>query len=126
MLKIFLDHGVRLPLFTLLILGAGARAASQAPSIDVADAPNCEAMGLKHCPLPLDRELPAAADILTWTQDDRVIGFRNSYRQYAGDVFHADPAQKFALKAPPAGFYPHYQLGTEPSTLEDYLKRQSV
>ncbi|HEY2682332.1 MAG TPA: serine hydrolase [Steroidobacteraceae bacterium] len=108
----------------LLVLATDVHASSEIPSIQTV--PNCEAMGLKHCPLPLDQELPAAADMLKWSQADRVIGFRNTYRQYAGDVFRADPGTKFALKPAPAGISWRYQVGSEQWGVEDYLKHQSV
>lgn len=44
------------------------------------------------CPKPIDHDLPDVADMLTWNQAQRVVGFRNDYRAYPGDVFrHGDP-----------------------------------
>lgn len=50
-------------------------------------AQHCGSLTLDVCPTPYDQTLPAAKDMLSWDQTSRVIGFRNDYRNYAGDVF---------------------------------------
>lgn len=56
---------------------------------------------------------------------DRVVGFRNDYRNYAGDVFrHGNatpllPAEKPLTDA-------RYQVKGKIYNLQDYLKRQNV
>lgn len=47
----------------------------------------CNGTELTTCPAPFDARLPDAHTMLTWSQADRVVGFRNDYRNYAGDVF---------------------------------------
>ena len=49
----------------------------------------CHGSELTACPAPYDAKLPDAHAMLTWSQTDRVVGFRNDYRNYAGDVFRA-------------------------------------
>lgn len=55
-------------------------------------APTSNGVLLSKPPVPQDEVLPPARDMLIWNQDDRVVGFRNTYRQYSGDVFHASGA----------------------------------
>ncbi len=84
-------------------------------------------MGLSTCPIPFDPVLPSPRDMLTWDQRTRVIGFRNTYRMYAGDVFHTRGATPWPL--PPARTrLPslHYMLDGRQLGLDDYLRRQSV
>ena len=47
----------------------------------------CKGTDLTTCPAPFDARLPDAHTMLTWSQADRVVGFRNYYLNYAGDVF---------------------------------------
>jgi CubicO group peptidase (beta-lactamase class C family) len=87
----------------------------------------CAALGLSKCPIPFDPVVPAASDMLSWGQSDRVVGFRNTYRQYKADVFHADPAHLSplaisAVRLPPI----HYEMAGRTWGLEDYLRHQSV
>jgi CubicO group peptidase (beta-lactamase class C family) len=87
----------------------------------------CRSLGLTQCPEPFDAVLPPAKDMLTWSQSERVVGFRNTYRQYRADVFHADPANVHALPerslplAPP-----RYRVKDQMFGLEDYLRHQDV
>lgn len=69
---------IRKPLALALILAALPAAAM---------AQHCGSLTLDVCPTPYDQTLPAAKDMLSWDQTSRVIGFRNDYRNYAGDVF---------------------------------------
>ena len=47
----------------------------------------CAGTELSACPAPFDAQLPDTHKMLTWSQSDRVIGFRNDYRNYAGMYF---------------------------------------
>jgi hypothetical protein len=38
----------------------------------------------QRLPCPFDTTLPDTHKMLTWSQADRVVGFRNDYRNYAG------------------------------------------
>jgi CubicO group peptidase (beta-lactamase class C family) len=87
----------------------------------------CEAVGLSACPQPFDAVLPLASDMLRWDQQARIIGFRNTYRLYKGDVFHTLGGKAYPL--PPAPYkIPtlHYQMDGHSYHLDDYLHRQSV
>jgi CubicO group peptidase (beta-lactamase class C family) len=120
----------------LVILGwsgaleaAAARSESPGVSVDSSNSnlQQCRKIGLQKCPTPFDPVLPAAKDMLTWSQDERVVGFRNTYRQYKGDVFHANPAHvatlpAYGVKLPPI----HYTMDSRDYGLEDYLQHQSV
>ncbi len=86
----------------------------------------CLALGLSVCPSPFDVELPAAKDMLSWTPAQRVVGFRNTYRLYQGDVFHARgtpealPAASYRL--PPV----RYRIDGQSFDLAAYRRRQAV
>lgn len=85
----------------------------------------CAGTTLSACPAPFDTQLPDTHKMLTWTQADRVIGFRNDYRNYAGDVFHHGNATPL-LAAPKQLTNASYQVNGKTYSLQDYLKRQSV
>ena len=88
---------------------------------------SCRALGLVGCPEPRDLQLPPAAQMLTWTQEQRVVGFRNGYRLYAGDVFHAHRSSAYPLPPAPTPFPEiRYHMDGRALTLADYLVRQSV
>jgi CubicO group peptidase (beta-lactamase class C family) len=88
---------------------------------------SCRKIGLSSCPMPFDAVVPAAKDMLVWNQADRVVGFRNTYRQYRADVFHADRTHIRALPPYDAKFSePRYSLAHRQLGLQDYLKRQNV
>lgn len=87
----------------------------------------CKAIGLSACPEPFDPVLPDPKDMLTWDQKTRVIGFRNTYRQYHGDVFHTRGAKPLPL--PPApGKMPaaRYTMDGHSYGLRDYLRHEQV
>lgn len=87
----------------------------------------CEALGLAQCPAPFDAVLPPAKDMLTWSQSQRVVGFRNTYRQYRADVFHADPANVHALPERGLPFAPpRYRVKDQVFGFEDYLRHQDA
>lgn len=85
----------------------------------------CEGTDLSACPAPFDRTLPDPHNMLTWSQSDRVVGFRNDYRNYAGDVFRHGLATPF-VKAEKPLTDARYQVNGKTYTLADYLKRQNV
>ncbi|MFE1285073.1 serine hydrolase, partial [Klebsiella aerogenes] len=107
---------IRKPLALALILAALPAAAM---------AQNCGGLTLDVCPTPYDQTLPAAKDMLTWDQASRVVGFRNDYRNYAGDVFrHGDsvPLERAKKQLTDA----RYTLNGHTWNLQDYLKRENV
>ncbi|EPY6898053.1 serine hydrolase domain-containing protein [Klebsiella pneumoniae] len=85
----------------------------------------CTGTELSACPAPFDATLPDPHKMLTWSQTERVIGFRNDYRYYAGDVFHhgnAVPLQAAAKRLTDAS----YRVNGQTWNLQDYLRRQNV
>jgi len=112
-------------LLTLALLGLGG--SSLQSLAEPAALAQCHRIGLRACPQPFDENLPPARDMLTWTQAERVVGFRNTYRQYPGDVFHADPAHVLALSRMQTGLPPlRYSMDHHDWGLDDYLQHQSV
>ncbi|HUI61428.1 MAG TPA: serine hydrolase [Steroidobacteraceae bacterium] len=87
----------------------------------------CRDLGLSACPQPLDRKLPPARHMLTWNPDQRVVGFRNAYRLYPGDVFHGlgQTAYQLSRAATPLPAIRFWMNG-QTLTLEDYVQRQSI
>ncbi|ENY3730111.1 TPA: serine hydrolase [Enterobacter kobei] len=85
----------------------------------------CNGTVLDTCPAPLDTKLPDAHTMLTWSQADRVVGFRNDYRNYAGDVFHHGNASPLLAAEKPLTDA-RYQVNGKTYDLHDYLKRQNV
>src|ERR1700693_2343101 len=61
----------------------------------------CDSIGLSACPQPFDAVLPPAETLLSWDQSSRVIGFRNTYRLYQGDVFRTLAGKAYPLHAAP-------------------------
>lgn len=85
----------------------------------------CGGTDLTTCPAPFDAKLPDALTMLTWSQADRVVGFRNDYRNYAGDVFrHGNASPLLAAEKPLTDA--RYQVNGKSYDLQDYLKRQNV
>lgn len=87
----------------------------------------CGAAGLKVCPQPFDKTLFDPHAMLTWDQDNGVVGFRNTYRLYEGDVFSSKNAKPYPL--PPASqALPaiHYSMNGTTYNLDNYLANQSV
>ncbi|HHA2338287.1 serine hydrolase domain-containing protein [Enterobacter ludwigii] len=85
----------------------------------------CDGTDLNTCPAPFDKQLPDTHMMLTWSQADRVVGFRNDYRNYAGDVFHHGNATPL-LSAEKPLTDARYQVNGMTYNLQDYLKRQNV
>lgn len=118
----------RVSLGLAIALGAtgtvnGGERANDSPS----PAAQCLALGLSVCPEPFDAILPDPEDMLSWGQAARVIGFRNTYRLYQGDVFHTLGADPHPL--PPAS-HPlppvRYEMDGHTYGLDDYRRRQNV
>ena len=84
----------------------------------------CNGTVLDTCPAPFDTKLPDAHTMLTWSQADRVVGFRNDYRNYAGDVFHHGNASPLLAAEKPLTDA-RYQVNGKTYDLHDYLKRQN-
>jgi len=92
-----------------------------------ADRAQCEALGLSSCPQPFDAILPPAKDMLSWDQRSRVIGFRNTYRLYQGDVFRTLGGKVYPLPAAPHPMPAvRYHMQGRTYDLPDYLRRQDV
>lgn len=87
----------------------------------------CRAIGLSECPLPFDTALPFPSEMLQWDQATRLVGFRNNYRLYPGDVFINRGATPFPLRSLDRKL-PNvtYRLNGQDYSLEDYLRRQDV
>jgi CubicO group peptidase (beta-lactamase class C family) len=109
---------MKFALVALLLLGLAGRTLA-------GEATNCLSFGLSHCPQPWDQVLPAAADMLTWDQDSRVIGFRNGWRLYPGDVFKHGAGSPLPAASQPLPQV-SYAMDGKTYRLTDYLRRQSV
>ncbi|MTD27978.1 serine hydrolase domain-containing protein [Erwinia sorbitola] len=80
---------------------------------------------LRTCPQPQDKNLPDVKDMLTWTPAQRVVGYRNDYRSYPGDIFHAGkpvplPSAHHNLS------HVSYEYKGHKYSLENYLKRNNI
>ena len=106
---------------------AGPAIATELENAGRSQVNQCEAVGLSACPQPFDAVLPSAADMLTWDQGTRVIGFRNTYRLYKGDVFRTLGRKAYTL-LPVSYKLPllRYRMDGHAYRLDDYLRRQSV
>lgn len=84
-------------------------------------------LGLSSIPVPYDEVIPDPATMLTWDQKERVIGFRNTYRMYDGDVFTPGEAEFTPLVRTKAPFpVLSYSNNGKKSDITDYIKNQSV
>ena len=63
--------------------------------------------------------------MLVWSQSERVIGFRNTYRAYPGNPFSCGTAHPLPRAATDLGEVSYTVNGTS-YRLDDYLRRQSV
>ncbi|WP_435953308.1 serine hydrolase domain-containing protein [Dryocola sp. BD626] len=86
---------------------------------------DCRTLKLATCPAPADKPLPDVKKMLTWDQQQRVIGFRNDYRSYEGDVFKAGKAVPIPRAARDLSKVAYRYQGKE-IALAEYLKRNSV
>ena len=83
--------------------------------------------GLSRCPQPFDAVLPQAQDMLTWDKDARVVGFRNTYRLYPGDVIHRFGGKPYPLPRMHASLPAvSYHMDGRRYGLADYRRRQNV
>ncbi|KAB0658755.1 serine hydrolase domain-containing protein [Acinetobacter courvalinii] len=90
---------------------------------------DCNSLGLKDCPSPLDKNLPTAHDMLSWSQNDRIIGFRNTYRLYDGSVFRPDRKNTLTLPKSKSNLNNNtisYSINNKKYDLNQYLKNQNV
>lgn len=107
--------------FCLIALSCGAIIEANATPATV----HCP-VPLATCPAPLDKNLPDVKDMLTWTPQQRVVGFRNDYQSYPGDIFRAGkspvplPVAHRDLSAVSYEYQGHHYL------MSDYLKRNNV
>jgi CubicO group peptidase (beta-lactamase class C family) len=110
------------PLALVIGLAAGVACTAAAPAAGTAYPAGT---ALDAGPQP-DAQLPAAKDMLTWNQHERVIGFRNIYRMYPGDTFHTLGVRPFPL--PPAGHKLPALVARDGQRIDfdDYVRRQSV
>ncbi|WP_058973420.1 serine hydrolase domain-containing protein [Type-D symbiont of Plautia stali] len=106
--------------FNPLLLSVSLAACSYATA-----AADCGGVVLSVCPTPFDHQLPSPREMLNWNQTDRVVGFRNDYRNYAGDVFHHGASTPLA-PAPKKLIDASYQVKGNRYHLADYLTRQNV
>ena len=119
------SHGAALA-GMLAALGVALPAMAAPAAADQALA-ECTAIGLSACPQPFDATIPPPGGMLQWDPATRLIGFRNTYRQYPGDVFHSRGATPYPLPPAAAALPPlHYRMDGKSLGLEDYLKRESI
>ncbi|CDH18252.1 Beta-lactamase family protein [Xenorhabdus bovienii str. kraussei Quebec] len=85
----------------------------------------CHVPALAKCPHPIDRAYPNVKVMLTWSQSERLLGFRNDYRSYPGDVFHAVNPRVLERDVQNLADIT-YQLKGMTYRLEDYIKRNNV
>ncbi|MHA7845095.1 serine hydrolase domain-containing protein [Serratia sp. D1N4] len=105
--------------FLALCLGVALPVGAAQASTD------CPVAQLSVCPAPLDTQLPDVKDMLTWNQQQRVVGFRNNYRSYAGEVFKAGKAAPIARDVRDLSAV-SYQYQGQKYALSDYLQRNDV
>lgn len=114
------------PLLKPLMLAVTMSAAVSFMTPASAEQPlDCGGIKLSNCPTPFDKTLPDTKDMLNWDQAARVIGFRNDYRNYAGDVFRHGKATPF-VQAEKQLQDPTCSVNGKTYTLQDYLKRENV
>ena len=90
---------------------------------------NCEQLKLTDCPTPYDVKLPDPHNMLTWTADDRVVGFRNTFRLYEGTVFKPNKKHIYTLEKADKTIQNediHYTVNGKKYNLDDYIKSQNV
>lgn len=107
-------------LFALSVLLAGFTAL---PTVYAASP--CGVADLTQCPTPIDEKIPDVKDMLKWDINDRVIGFRNDYRAYPGDVFkHATPRPLLRQIVDMSGA--SYTIDNHTYNLQEYIARNKV
>ena len=116
-----------LALYGGAILSAGSLADPATGIEPTADRGRCNTLGLAVCPQPFDAVLPPSDKLLSWNRQSRIIGFRNTYRLYPGDVFHARGGKVYPLPPAPYKMPPvHYVMDGKSFSLADYVQRQNV
>src|SRR5580704_14207460 len=109
------------------VAAAGSAIATELEKSGLSQVSQCEAIGLSACPMPFDAVVPSAVDMLTWDQGTRIIGFRNTYRLYKGDVFRTLGRKAYTLL--PASYnlpLLRYRMDGHAYRIADYVRRQSV
>ncbi len=86
---------------------------------------DCRRLGLSVCPTPVDTALPDARTMLSWGQAERVIGFRNDWRMYDGDVFKAKNPSALPLGLKDLSSV-DYEIDGKRYPLAAYLSRNNV
>ncbi len=86
----------------------------------------CATLSMRTCPEPIDAALPPAHDMLSWDVNARVVGFRNNWRMYRGDVFHAAGTPAPLPRAPQPMPAVRYASAGNTHDLEDYIAHQRV
>jgi CubicO group peptidase (beta-lactamase class C family) len=76
-------------------------------------------------PQPVDQILPDPKGMLTWSQAERVVGFRNTYRAYPGHVFRCGAAHPLPRAADGLDDLTYTVNGTR-YRINDYLDRQNT
>ncbi|WP_158781478.1 serine hydrolase [Pantoea sp. BAV 3049] len=85
----------------------------------------CGAPQLSTCPQPVDKNLPDVKDMLTWNQQDRVVGFRNDFRSYPGDVFRHGKSTPLTYASRDLSSAV-YRIHGQQYHLQDYVRRNNV
>lgn len=86
---------------------------------------DCGVPELAACPVPIDINLPPVGDMLSWDQAQMVIGFRNGFRSYPGDVFKHGipyPLPKSLVSLAKV----NYTMAGSAYNLPEYIKRNDV
>lgn len=112
---------------TTIILSSNLQISNASNSISEDNLQYCHSIGLTKCPQPFDKTIPQPAKMLEWNQQERIIGFRNTYRMYQGDVFSTNTKQVTSLSKAPYSLPPiNYRIENKNYSLDDYLQHQSV
>lgn len=116
----------KLPLIVSLLIGSSLPSYADTNVITPAQLSECQSLGLSTCPTPFDTTIPNPENMLTWKQDERVIGFRNTHRMYEGDVFKPGETPSKLTKASYSLPNIQYMANGQQYNLHDYLDNQSV
>lgn len=118
---------MKTPMYSLMkhLMLAGVIGATAAPAVLAQQTQDCGGVILSTCPVPMDKSLPETKDMLSWDRVSRVIGFRNDYRNYSGDVFRHGQSTPFKLAEKNLNAV-SYGVNGKTFTLQDYIKRENV
>ncbi|HGN1705788.1 TPA: serine hydrolase domain-containing protein [Providencia rettgeri] len=111
-------HTIYLSLFSTLLLTSISGYANQSNNA-------CNVPALTECPQPIDSSYPNIKNMLTWDQNERLLGFRNDYRSHLGDVFYAKNPKPLIRDIQNLENV-SYQIKGINYQLEDYIKRNNV